>query len=147
LFKSFLSTNSAAFRTINLHYLYNYLELTRSLDISANLNCKYWKSDNFFPNCLLEFKYFFAAYKQNEAPPKEQLAILIRPPSNAFIAILNPVPSYPILLEAGTLTLSKVTRAVGCIVHPIFYYFFPYSIPLLFPSTIKQDISVADVFA
>jgi hypothetical protein len=111
------------------------------------LNCKYWKSDNFLPNCLLEFKYFFAAYKQNAAPPKEQLAMFILPPSRAFIAILNPTPSYPILLHSGTLTLSKVTNAVGCIVHPIFSYFFPNYIPLLFPSTIKHDMSVGDVFA
>jgi hypothetical protein len=36
--------------------------------------------------------YFLAAYKQKAAPPKLQLAILILPPSKAFIAILKPYP-------------------------------------------------------
>ena len=103
-----------------------YLELTRSEAISAYLNCKYWNSESFFPNCFLEFIYFLAAYKQKAAPPKLQLAMFILPPSKAFIAILKPEPYAPIRFSAGTLTLSNVTKAVGWIVHPIFYYFLPY---------------------
>jgi hypothetical protein len=91
--------------------------------------------------------YFLAASKQKAAPPKLQLAMLILPPSRAFMAILNPEPSVPIMFSAGTRTLSKVTKAVGWIVHPIFYYFLPYSMPFDLPSTIKADTSVADVFA
>jgi hypothetical protein len=124
-----------------------YLEEIKSAAISAYLNWRYWKSDNFLLNCFLEFIYFLAAYKQKVAPPKLQLAMLILPPSRAFIAILNPDPSVPIKFSAGTLTLSKVTKAVGWIVQPIFYYFLPYSIPFDFPSTIKAEISVADVLA
>jgi len=41
-------------------------------------------------------RYFLAAYKQKAAPPKLQLAILILPPSRAFIAILKPSPSFAI---------------------------------------------------
>lgn len=115
--------------------------------MSAYLNCKYWKSDIFFPNCFLEFMYFLAAYKQKAAPPKLQLAMLILPPSRAFIAILNPEPSVPIKFSAGTRTLSKVTKAVGWIVQPIFYYFLPYSMPFDLPSTMNAEMSVAEVFA
>lgn len=102
-----------------------YLEVMRSDAISAYLNCRYWKSDSFLPNCLRLFIYFFEAYRQKAAPPKLQLAMFILPPSNAFMAILKPSPSLPIRLQAGILTLSKLTKAVGCIVHPIFYSFLP----------------------
>ena len=91
--------------------------------------------------------YFLAAYKQKAAPPRLQLAMLILPPSRAFIAILNPSPSFPMRLEAGILTLSNDTRDVGWIVQPIFSYFLPNSIPFVLPSTIKHDISFAEVFA
>ena len=75
---------------------YNYLEETKSEAISAYLNWRYWKSESFLLNCFLEFIYFLAAYKQKAAPPKLQLAMLILPPSRAFMAILNPDPSVPI---------------------------------------------------
>ncbi len=134
-----LSSNYAAFLTMSLHYYHFYLDVTKSEAISAYLNWRYWKSDNFLPNCFRVVIYFLAAYRQKAAPPKLQLAILLLPPSNAFIAILNPIPSEPIKFAAGTLTLSKVTRAVGWMVHPIFYYFFPYKTPFISPVTTKVE--------
>lgn len=115
--------------------------------MSAYLNCRYWKSDNFFPNCFLEFIYFFAASRAKAAPPKLQLAMLILPPSSARMAILNPSPSLLIKFSAGMRTLSKVTKAVGWIVHPIFYYFLPNDTPLASPGTMKAETSFSDVLA
>ena len=147
LLGSSLSSSSAAFLTISLQLKHTYLEATKSEAISANLNWRYWKSANFFPNCFLEWRYFLAASRQNVAPPKLQLPMLILPPSRAFIAILKPTPSGPILFFAGILTLSKVTRAVGWIVQPIFSYFFPNSIPFVSPWTMNVEISVGEVLA
>lgn len=115
--------------------------------MSAYLNCRYWNSDSFFPNCFLDWRYFLAAYKQNVAPPKLQLAILILPPSRAFIAILKPIPSSPILFLAGILTLSKETRTVGWIVHPILSSCFPKETPAASPGTMKVETYFCEVFA
>jgi hypothetical protein len=51
--------------------------------------------------------------KHLAAPPKEQLAIFRRPPSNPDRAILKPWPFYPIIFDAGTLQFSKITNLVG----------------------------------
>lgn len=88
-----------------------------------------------------------AASRQNAAPPRLQLAILILPPSRAFNAILNPTPYSPILNLAGIRTLSNVTKAVGWIVQPIFYYFLPKLMPFASPGTINAEIFLASVFA
>ena len=44
--------------------------------------------------------------------------ILTLPPSNAFIAILNPSPSTPTKFSTGTLQSEKITALVGCEFHP-----------------------------
>lgn len=91
--------------------------------------------------------YFFEAYKQKAAPPKLQLAMFILPPSRAFIAILKPSPYLPIKFSAGILTLSKLTKAVGWMVQPIFYSFFPYWTPFASPGTMKAETSFSEVLA
>jgi len=50
-----------------------------------------------------------------------QVPILIRPPSNAFIAIRNPCPSCPIRLRRGMRQFSKMTAEVGCEFHPNYF--------------------------
>ncbi len=138
---------SAALLTINLHQHNTYLEAIRSVAISAYLNCRYCISANLLPNCFLDNRYFLAVYRQKAAPPKLQLAILTLPPSRAFMAILNPIPSGPIRFFYGILTSSKVTNVVGWIDQPIFYSNFPNPSPLVSFSTMKVDTSVGEVLA
>ena len=44
--------------------------------------------------------------------------MLRRPPSSPFMAMVNPSPSEPIMLAAGTRQSSKMTAAVGCEFQP-----------------------------
>ena len=44
--------------------------------------------------------------------------MLTLPPSNAFMAILNPSPSFPTKLETGTLQSENTTALVGWEFHP-----------------------------
>src|ERR1700738_3594897 len=49
----------------------------------------------------------------------------ILPPSNTFIACLNPAPSSPSLFASGTLQLSKIISAVSLARIPSLFSFFP----------------------
>jgi hypothetical protein len=62
--------------------------------------------------------------------PRRQLTIFTLAPSRAFNEILKHIPSCLILNLARIFILSNVTRAVGWIVYPIFYYFLSKEIPM-----------------
>ena len=112
------SMSLAALRTISL-------EDVRWVAMSANLNCRYWNSLSFLPNYLRSVIYYCAVSNARAAPPRLQLAMLIRPPSRAFIANLNPSPRFPTRLDLGTLQSQKFNIAVGELRHPIFSSSFP----------------------
>ena len=61
--------------------------------------------------------------------------MLMRPPLRPDIAILNPWPSPPRMLAAGTRTSSRITWRVGWAFHPIFFSFAPNERPGVSPGT------------
>ncbi len=98
---------------------------TSSVAMSASLNCSAWKLAIGLPNCLRSCMYCWACVSAPWAAPTEQVAMLMRPPSRPFIAILKPSPSRPSRWSAGMRTLSKLMVRVGWLFQPIFSSFLP----------------------
>ena len=71
------------------------------------------------------------------AIPTLNAAIEILPPSNTFIACLNPSPTPPILFTSGTLQLSKIISVVSLARMPNLFSFLPALNPGVPLSTIK----------
>jgi len=108
--------------------------------MSATRNWSAWNSASVLPNCFLTFMCSRAASRQARAAPSEQAAMLSRPPSRPFIAILKPSPSAPTRLATGTRASSKITIAVGWVFQPSFFSCWPKDRPGVPFSTISVEM-------
>ncbi|MPM55459.1 hypothetical protein SDC9_102256 [bioreactor metagenome] len=99
-----------------------------------------WCCQSGFPKVTRSLAYFTASSIARCARPTDPAATLARPPSNVFMAAINPMPSSPIKFSIGTTTLSKITSAVLDRREPILFSSLPIDNPGRSRSTIKAEM-------
>ena len=111
-----------------------------SVALSASIHWIAWKSAIGFPNCCRSRAYLVDASRAAWAMPQAWLAMPMRPPSRAIIAILKPPPSSPSRALSGTKQRSSVRGTVLEARSPILSSALPGFIPGFPRSTRKQEI-------
>ena len=107
------------------------------------MNWVFWKAERGLLNWERPETYSRVESSAKAAPPTEQVAMLILPPSRPAMAIPNPWPSSPTLFSSPTTTSSSCTTQVGCEFHPSFTSGLPKLTPSWPFSTKKQEIPLA----